>query len=146
MPRFSRAELEEALKLYNTVHECASQTGDWNPWADLFTEDAVYKEHAYGEFHGREEIRKWIVDVMAPYPKMWFPQDWVAFDEENGAIVLCVQNVWLHPTDPKNREFGFPNWTRLLYAGNGKFSGEEDNLQSFSGCPARDSGLAGGRR
>ncbi len=135
MPKFTRTELEEALAMYNKVHERASQTGDWNPWADLFTEDAVYKEHAYGEFHGREEIRKWIVDVMAPYPKMSFPQDWVAFDEENGAIVMCVQNVWLHPTDPANHDFGFPNWTRLVYAGDGKFSAEEDIYNPFRDAP-----------
>ncbi len=135
MPKYSRAELEQALAIYNEAHQRASETGDWEPWVDLFTEDAIYKEHAYGEFHGREEIRQWIVDVMAPYPKMWFPQDWVAFDEENGAIVLGVQNVWPHPTEPDNPQFGFPNWTRLVYAGDGKFSSEEDIYNPFRDAP-----------
>ncbi len=135
MPKFSRAELEEALRIFNEAHQKASETGDWNIWADLFTEDAVYLEHAYGEFHGREEIRKWIADVMAPYPNMRFPQDWVAFDEENGAIIMCVQNVWVDPNNPDNNEFGFPNWTRLVYAGNGKFSSEEDIYNPFRDAP-----------
>ncbi len=135
MPKFTRAELEEAHRIYNEGHQKASETGNWDIWADLFTEDAVYIEHAYGELHGREEIRKWIKDVMAPYPRMRFPQDWVAYDEENGAIVTCVQNVWPHPDDPKSDQFAFPNWTRLVYAGNGKFSLEEDIYNPFRDAP-----------
>ena len=62
---------------------------------------------------------------MAPFPTMFFPQDWVAYDEANDAIVCCVQSVLPHPTDP-TIDFCFPNWTRLVYAGNGQFSLEED--------------------
>ena len=29
-------------------------TGDWDDWADCFTEDCTYKEHLYGEMGGRE--------------------------------------------------------------------------------------------
>ena len=36
---------------------CA-QTGEWGDWADLFTEDAHYVEHMFGEMHGREEIHR----------------------------------------------------------------------------------------
>ncbi len=132
MGKFSREELEEALKIYNEAHRKASETGDWSIWASLFTEDSEYIEHAYGEFHGREEIEKWIKAVMAPFPHMTFPQDWCCIDEENDAIIMCVQNTLRHPTDP-GKKFSFPNWTRLVYAGNGKFSSEEDIYN-----PARD--------
>jgi len=57
---------------------------------------------------------------------MTFPQDWVAFDEEDGAIVFQCQNRLAHPTDPHGEPFQFPSWTRLLYAGDGLFSYEED--------------------
>jgi hypothetical protein len=131
--RYPRAELEKALRIYNAARDQACKTGDWKVWADLFTADAEYIEHAYGTFKGREKIRDWITKVMAPFPSMTFPQDWVVFDEENGAILFQCQNRLPHPTDPNGPPFQFPNWTRLVYAGNGKFSSEEDVYN-----PARD--------
>lgn len=126
MGRFSRAELEQALAIYNRARDESSRTGDWSIWASVFTDDACYVEHAYGEFRGRAAICDWITKVMAPFPHMTFPQDWVAFDEENGAIVFQCQNRLEHPTDPTGEPFQFPTWTRLVYAGNGLFSCEED--------------------
>jgi hypothetical protein len=133
MGKYTRRELEDALRIYNQARDRASKTGDWNIWADIFTEDADYIEHAYGDFKGREQIRAWITKVMAPFPHMTFPQDWVVFDEENGCVLFQCQNRLEHPTDPKGEPFQFPNWTRLTYAGNGKFSCEEDIYN-----PARD--------
>jgi hypothetical protein len=129
----TRAELEEALRTYNAARDQACASGDWSRWADLFTDDAEYLEHAYGTFKGRAAIRDWIVKVMAPFPTMTFPQDWVAYDEARGAIVFQCQNRLPHPTDPAGPPFQFPNWTRLVYAGDGKFSSEEDVYN-----PARD--------
>lgn len=133
MGKYTRRELEDALRIYNEARDRASETGDWNIWANLFTEDADYIEHAYGDFKGREQIREWITQVMAPFPHMTFPQDWVTFDEDNGCILFQCQNRLEHPTDPNGEPFQFPNWTRLTYAGNGKFSCEEDIYN-----PARD--------
>ena len=126
MPTFSREQLEEALKIYNKARDEASRTGDWSIWAAVFTEDVHYIEHAFGEFNGRDAVRDWIIKVMKPFPHMTFPQDWVTFDEENGAIVFQCQNRLEHPTDPDGEPFQFPSWTRLIYAGNGMFSEEED--------------------
>jgi len=126
MPTYSREELQQALAVYNKARDDSSRTGDWSIWASVFTEDALYIEHAYGEFRGRDAIRDWITKVMAPFPHMTFPQDWVAFDEDQGAIVFQCQNRLEHPTDPQGAPFQFPSWTRLIYAGNGRFSCEED--------------------
>jgi hypothetical protein len=126
MGKFTRQELQHALEIYNAARDKASQTGDWSVWTGVFTEDVHYVEHAFGEFHGREAVRDWITKVMAPFPHMTFPQDWVAFDEEHDAIVFQCQNRLEHPTDPNGQPFQFPNWTRLIYAGNGVFSYEED--------------------
>jgi len=126
MSKFSREQLEEGFKIYNHARDEASRTGDWSIWAAVFTEDVHYVEHAFGEFDGREAVREWITKVMAPFPHMTFPQDWVAFDEETSAIVFQCQNRLAHPTDPKGEPFQFPSWTRLIYAGNGLFSEEED--------------------
>ena len=122
MGKFTCQELEEAAKTYNKARARASETGDWRIWAALFTEDAHYIEHAYGDFHGREEIEKWIMDVMAPFPHMDFPWEWYCIDEANDAIVFCVQNTLPHP----DRKFSFPNWSRVIYAGKGLFSYQED--------------------
>ena len=135
MAKFSLAELRDALRIYNAARDQACKTGDWNVWADLFTDDAEYIEHAFGTFKGRERIREWITKVMAPFPSMTFPQDWVVFDEERGAIVFQCQNRLEHPTEANGAPFQFPNWTRLVYAGGGKFSSEEDVYN-----PARDAG------
>ena len=126
MGSHTRQELVEAFDKYNEARIHAQETGDWSRWAGCFTEDAHYIEHAYGEFSGRPAIERWITEVMAPFPDMTFPQDWVAFDDEQGAIVFQCQNRLPHPTDPKGEPFQFPTWTRLVYGGNGMWKSEED--------------------
>ncbi|MGW5113074.1 nuclear transport factor 2 family protein [Nocardia sp. NPDC004123] len=132
MGKFSRAELEEALHHYSRVVDRCSETGDWGPFADLFVEDVEYIEHAYGTFHHREDVRAWIIEVMKPFPHMRFPHEWVAYDEDNDAIVVGIKNLLDHPTE-EGVEFWFPNTTRLVYAGDGLFASEEDIYN-----PARD--------
>jgi hypothetical protein len=122
MGRFDRAEIEKAFAHYTAAVDRCSDTGDWSPFADLFTEDVVYTEHAYGVMHGREAVREWIVAVMAPFPHMRFPHAWTAFDEENDAIVVCIKNQ----LELDGKEYWFPNWSRMVYGGDGLFSEEED--------------------
>ena len=45
MGRFSRAEIEDAFQNFQQTALAAGTSGDWNAWADLFTEDATYVEH-----------------------------------------------------------------------------------------------------
>ena len=131
--KYTKAELKRALEVYNEARDRASESGDWSIWAEVFTEDADYIEHAYGTFKGRDQIREWITKVMAPFPNMTFPQDWVAFDEDTGSVVFQCQNRLEHPTDPGGDPFQFPSWTRLVYAGDNQWSCEEDIYN-----PARD--------
>ncbi|MCP4004849.1 MAG: nuclear transport factor 2 family protein [bacterium] len=135
MGGFPREEIEAAFENYNRARIQASTSGDWRIWAAVFTEDAHYTEHAYGEMHGRQEIEDWITKVMAPFPHMSFPQDWVAFDDEHDAVVFQCQNRLEHPGDPDGEPFQFPSWTRLVYGGNGLWKSEEDVYN-----PARDAG------
>jgi hypothetical protein len=133
MPPASREELLAAFERYNTARDAASRTGDWGIWADVFTEDALYVEHAYGEMRGRKAIREWITRVMAPFPTMTFPQDWWVLDLERGAVVFQCQNQLPAPYDEDGRPFQFPSWTRLVYGGGGLWASEEDVYN-----PARD--------
>jgi hypothetical protein len=146
MARFSREELQQGLAHYESVVDTCSETGDWRPFADLFTEDVTYIEHAYGVMNDRESVRQWIVDVMAPFPHMRFSHEWVAFDEDAGAIVLQINNLLDHPTE-EGVSFGFPNWTRLVYAGDNLFSSEEDVYNPRRDAPTavRQWLAAGGR-
>ncbi|MBD0321995.1 MAG: nuclear transport factor 2 family protein [Aldersonia sp.] len=130
--RFDRAELTEAIRHYEQVVADCSRSQDWSPFADLFTTDAEYVEHAYGSFRGREEVRRWICAVMAPFPQMRIEQVWRAYDEENDAVVFGVDNILDHPTEA-GVVFSFPNVSRVVYAGVGLFSSQEDTY-----TPARD--------
>jgi hypothetical protein len=90
MPSFSREEIQSALDHYAIVADQAAKSGDWGPWAELFTEDCTYIEHVYGEFHGREEVLAWISKTMGvfPFTKMnAFPWDWYTIDAEQGWVI-----------------------------------------------------------
>jgi hypothetical protein len=127
MGRWTRTELEDAFAAYQRTALQAGTTGDWGPWADLFTEDATYIEHHYGTFGGREAIRRWITATMAEWPGSempHFPVEWYVIDEERGWIVCQVWNRMADPGDGSvHQQY---NFTLLKYAGDGRWSYEED--------------------
>lgn len=127
MGSFSRDEIEQAFEVYQEAAAESGRTGDWRPWADLFTEDATYYEHHYGRFGGREAIRTWITATMATYPgnlMPHFPIEWYVIDEDKGWVVCEVWNRMADPGDGSVHQAS--NITILKYAGNGLWSYEED--------------------
>ncbi|MCP6756365.1 nuclear transport factor 2 family protein, partial [Klebsiella pneumoniae] len=79
MTTYDRAELEAAYADFAALQ----QTQDWNAICDrLYTDDAVYVEHALGTFEGREAIRAWLVPCMAPLVGWEYPTTWVAYGED----------------------------------------------------------------
>ncbi len=132
---FSRGELESEFEAYRARGAAAGASGDWSPWADQFTENAVYVEHLFGRFEGREAIREWITSTMSEFPNdqfTSFPVEWAMFDDDRGWIVCEVQNRLTDPGD--GSIFQAPNYTKLHYAGDGMWSYEEDvyNPQSMA--------------
>ena len=124
MARFTRTELEQAFRGYVEQSADAVARGDWNAWADRFTEDALYVEHHFGTFRGREAIRRWITETMAPVSEMTFPIEWSVIDEEKDAIVF---QAWNRMPDPDGGgPYQAPSWTLLRYAGGGLWSYQED--------------------
>ena len=124
---YPRAELEAAFAHYQQVVSEIAETGEWERFADLFTEDATYIEHAYGTFHGRAEIRGWIVRTMTTFPgsaMVSFPPRWSVIDEERGWVVCEIRNIMADAGDGDLHEE--PNITILRYAGDGLFAEEED--------------------
>lgn len=127
MSGWERAELESAFEHYQARVVEAGRTGDWNLFADLFVDDATYREHVYGTFHGREEIRAWIVETMSTFPgncMPWFPVSWYVVDEERGRIICEILNRMRDPGDGSVHQS--PNITILTYAGGQRFAAEED--------------------
>lgn len=127
MGTWDRAELEAAFDRYQEQVRRAAETGDWSLFADLFTENATYVEHAYGTFTGRNEIRDWVVKTMTSPPGCWmpaFPPSWHVIDEERGRIVCEIRNVMQDPGDGSEHEA--TNITILGYAGDNLFDYEED--------------------
>ena len=63
----------------------------------MFSEDATYCEHVYGDFQGREEIRAWIVKTMVDeFPgneMIGFPPSWYVFDPPTNRVILDVRNI-----------------------------------------------------
>jgi hypothetical protein len=125
--RWSRDELDQAhAKFMETANRCA-ESGDWHDWANLFTEDARYIEHTFGEFHGRQGIFDWISDIMAQWPNKAmtsFPHSWCVCDEEKGWWICRIENRFRDPGDGSIHQAH--NITVLHYAGDMRFSYEED--------------------
>lgn len=95
MGRWSRAELESAFAQHEQLVVDIGQSWDWSRYADEFTEDALYVEHALGTFRGRDQIRDWIVSAMNTFPGTempLFPTTWHAIDEEKGWVFCEVRN------------------------------------------------------
>ena len=124
---FAADEIRSAYAAFHRQVEGFVATGDWSGYADLFTEDAEYVEHAMGTFRGREEIRAWSVRTMTTYPgrvMTGFPLAWQVVDEETARLVCEVRNPMPDPGDGTLLEE--PNITIMTYAGEGLFSREED--------------------
>lgn len=135
----SRAEVEAAFKHYLQV---GAYDRDWNAWADLFTEDAYYYEVQYGTFHGREEIRRWIVSTMAGVPDMYFPPvKWSMIDGDR--VCFCIDNAYPNPQDPSAPPIAFPSITILRYRG-GLWASEEDIYDVRAALAARAAFRAAG--
>jgi hypothetical protein len=95
-------ELRKAYERFVEVCDRCAVTADYNAFADLFTEDCTYIEHVFGEMHGREEVRQWIVPLMRSYPNdqmVLYTHDWTLFDEENGRMVFCARTHMADPGD-----------------------------------------------
>ena len=120
MADFDRQEVEDAFVHY-------WQTGavgeDWEAWADLFTDDALYVEHVLGNMQGRDAIKAWIRPIMDQYSELYTVYEWHVI--EGDRVVMYMQN---RRDDPEEGQppIDFPGISVLRYAGDGKWSYEED--------------------
>ena len=120
---FPREEIEREFQAYRARGAHAVATGDWHQWADQFTDDARYREHHFGRFNSQQEIRDWITGVMKPFPTMTFPV--TVHTIVGNRVCAIIPNVLPDPTGGDGY-FAFDVNVILHYAGNGKWSYEED--------------------
>jgi hypothetical protein len=117
---FDREEVESAFKHYFHVGPVQE---DWIGWSQLFTDDAVYFDHYYGRFRGPAEIQLFLESTMMAGPMVYTALEWYNIDGDQ--IVWKGLNIADHP-DPAQPPFSFPSLQIIHYAGDGKWSSEED--------------------
>lgn len=121
-----REEVEATVAKYVELREQIDR-GDESSFgilADLYTDDAVYIDAAWGRLEGREAIAEWLVESMVGLGDWRFPIEFTAIDGDH-VIVKWTQII------PGTRPDGSPAvqsaYSHLIYAGDGKFSYEEDS-------------------
>jgi len=119
--RFTRDEVDEAFQHF---YRLGCVVEDWTGWADLFTDDARYVEHFWGELHGRDEIRAWIDPVMSGVPEIYTVLEWYMVDGDR--VVWRMQNRRDNPDPDGPPYFDFAGLSVAEYAGDGAWSYEED--------------------
>ena len=126
MPTHSREEIQATYDRYVRTRERA-QRGEvgWDTLAEFFTDDATFIDPAWGRVDGIEAIRKFLAESMAGLDGWTFPREWTVIDGDR------LVTGWLNRL-PGEREGGgyweAPGVSVMVYAGDGKFSYEEDFL------------------
>jgi len=119
-------EVAAAVATYRSLRE-AIERGEqtWPALADLFTEDAVYIDPAWGRIEGRDEIRAFMTESMTGLEGWTFPIEFIAVEGDQ-VVVKWTQE--LPGTRPDGSRWSQSGYSTLLYAGDGRFSYEEDLL------------------
>ena len=126
MPNHSRDEVQAAVARYLALRE-AIDAGEqpWTAIADLFTEDAIYIDPAWGRIEGRGEIVAFIEESMTGLEDWSFPVEYTAIE---GDTVVIKWTQVLPGTKPDGGRWTQSGYSTLVYAGDGRFSYEEDLL------------------
>ena len=98
---------------------------DWPDLADLFTDDVVYIDPAWGRIQGVDEVRAFMDESMRGLEDWNFPVEYTAID---GDTVVIKWTQQLPGTRPDGTRYEQSGYSTLVYAGDGKFSYEEDLL------------------
>jgi hypothetical protein len=120
MPAYDQREVDEAFQHWWNVGNIQE---DWLSWTELFTPDAVYVEHFWGTFVGRDQIRVFIESVMKGVPEMYTVLEWYVVGPDR--VCYYLQNRRDNPGTEGPAYFDFPELSTLWYAGGGQWSKEE---------------------
>jgi limonene-1,2-epoxide hydrolase len=122
----SHTEVRAAVDAYVEVRrKIEAGEATWLDLAAFFTDDAVYVDPAWGRIQGIEEIRSFLVESMRGLEDWRFP---IRFAAIEGDEVVTVWDQVLPGERPDGRGFRQTGVSLLQYAGDGRFSFEEDLL------------------
>jgi ketosteroid isomerase-like protein len=97
----------------------------WTDLADLFTDDVVFIDPAWGRVEGIDELRTFLADSMRGLEDWSFPIEFTAIDGDN---VIVKWTQVLPGTRPDGTHYAQSGCSTLVYAGEGRFRYEEDLL------------------
>jgi ketosteroid isomerase-like protein len=121
-----REEVQAVVDRYHELRrriDAGEEADAFGVLADFYTDDAVYIDAAWGRIEGKEAIARWLVDSMVGLGDWLFPVEFTAIEGDD-VVVKWTQII------PRTKADGTPytqsGYSRLRYAGDGKFSYEED--------------------
>ena len=126
MTEHSPSEVRAAVDAYVELRaRIGRHEADWTDLADLFTEDAVYIDPAWGRLQGNDELRRFFDESMRGLEDWDFPVEYTAIDGDTVAIKWTQQ---LPGTRDDGSRYAQSGISTLVYGGDGKFNYEEDLL------------------
>lgn len=123
----SREEIAAAVDRYIAVRDNINAgNGTWKDLAQFFTDDAIFIDPAWGRVQGIDEMKATVFgEAMEGLDDWKFPTEFYAIEGNN--VVIKWQQI-LPGRKPDGRPYAQSGYSTLIYAGNGKFSYEEDLL------------------
>jgi len=123
----SRDEIDATMQRYVAVRAAIDAgEGTWADLAQFFTDDAVFVDPAWGRVEGIDEMRRTVFgDAMVGLEDWKFPVDFYAIE---GDLVVVKWTQVLPGRRPDGSPWRQSGVSTLVYAGDGKFSYEEDLL------------------
>ena len=124
---YPREEIEATVERYVETRKVIDAGGaSWSALAQYFTDDAVFIDPAWGRVTGIDEMKATVFgDAMVGLEEWTFPVEFYAIEGDN---VLIKWKQLLPGKRPDGRNWEQSGVSTLVYAGNGKFSYEEDLL------------------
>lgn len=119
-------EVRETVDRYHGTRDRIEQglePDNFGALAGFYTEDAVYVDAAWGRIEGRAAIARWLVDSMVGLGDWQFPVEFTAVE---GDHVVVKWSQILPVARPDGRPYSQSGYSHLIYAGDGRFSYEED--------------------
>jgi hypothetical protein len=122
---FDRDEIEATVRRYIAVRDdISSGDRDWRRLAEFFTDDAVFIDPAWGRCEGLDEMLATVFGPAMEGLDDWtFPTDFYAIVDDT-VVVKWRQRF----PGADGRTYEQSGCSTMVYAGDGKFSYEEDLL------------------
>ena len=123
---YPREEVRAVVDRYHELRrriDAGEEAGAFGALAGFYTDDAVYVDAAWGRIEGKEAIARWLVDSMVGLGNWRFPIEFTAIE---GDDVVVKWTQMLPVAQPDGTPYRQSGYSRLIYAGDGRFSYEED--------------------